>query len=137
MELQKLGLSVMTSSILWRYGHIESLEELRLMTKNHPEYMKGIRNIGKRRLAEIRSFLRGMEAVIPNNNHTKEEPEIQTKCHSCHRKLKRLPWNTKGDLLICDNLNCLKYHTPQGFIECPREVSEIGKGYCSIEGIFI
>lgn len=93
MELQALGLSTMTSSILWRYGHIESLKELRLMTKNHPEYMKGIRNIGEGRLAEIRSFLRGMESVIPNNNHTKEEPEtVEIKPDYCEIAKSRLTW---------------------------------------------
>ena len=39
------------------------------------------------------------------------------KCERCGHILRRVPWNTKGDVLICDNVDCQLDHQPQGFMQ--------------------
>lgn len=41
---------------------------------------------------------------------TKPKP----RCDGCRRILKRIGWNTKVDLLICNNEDCIKFLQPQG-----------------------
>lgn len=38
-------------------------------------------------------------------------------CQKCGKPLLRLPWNTKGDMLVCDNSNCKAFRQPQGWVE--------------------
>lgn len=52
------------------------------------------------------------EMTIPQD----ETPEPDQFCRECKSQLYRLVWNTKGDMLLCNNLWCQRYRQPQGFI---------------------
>ena len=39
------------------------------------------------------------------------------RCRRCKRILEKVKWNTKGDVLVCDNPECVMYCQPQEFIE--------------------
>ncbi len=44
-----------------------------------------------------------------------------THCKQCQGALERLRWNTKGDILICRNLRCPLFYSPQRFFYEKRE----------------
>lgn len=46
------------------------------------------------------------------------------RCISCQERLLQVPWNTKGEILYCENLDCEKYRNPQGFVPLPPLVPE-------------
>lgn len=51
----------------------------------------------------------------------REEAKEENKfCRSCGGLLKQAKWNTKGDVLVCDNANCTRFRQPQGFVRVDR-----------------
>jgi hypothetical protein len=47
-------------------------------------------------------------------------------CGECHKKLTVIPWNTRGDIKLCDNTSCSRYLQPQGWISHGRlSLSEV------------
>ena len=63
------------------------------------------------------------------------------KCRYCQEELKRLAWNTKGDVLTCQTLGCPAYRQPQGFVkvekrdtmaEVNRKESDKADGYTNL-----
>lgn len=107
MELVLLGLSFLTSTVLRRHG-IKTLEKLkaRMAMAEDSEGLKSIKGIGPKRWEEIKNFVEKLRGFF--------------QCSECRQALSFLPWNTKGDILICDNVSCVKFHTVQGWIPCPR-----------------
>ncbi|RLC72744.1 MAG: hypothetical protein DRI26_02305 [Chloroflexi bacterium] len=45
------------------------------------------------------------------------------RCGECSQVMVRLPWNTKGDVVTCDNSRCGQFRRPQGFIR--REAKDM------------
>ena len=45
-----------------------------------------------------------------------KEPVADCSCEACGEPLYRLKWNTKVDILVCENVACPKFHTKQGFV---------------------
>ena len=46
----------------------------------------------------------------------KRESATDCSCEACGEPLYRLKWNTSGDILVCENVDCPKFHSRQGFI---------------------
>ena len=36
-------------------------------------------------------------------------------CKHCKQELVSIPWNMNGNIMVCDTVGCLMFHTPQGF----------------------
>jgi hypothetical protein len=49
-----------------------------------------------------------------------EKPTPREYCSECQNKLSRIPWNTSGDLGLCNNLSCNKYRQPQSWFRNGR-----------------
>lgn len=50
----------------------------------------------------------------------KAKAKAPENCLGCLRPLIRLRWNTKGDILVCDNPGCRCYREPRRFVAEPR-----------------
>jgi len=48
---------------------------------------------------------------------------MELRCKNCGQLMIRFPWNTKGDLVTCNNPRCGQFHRPQGFIR--REAKDM------------
>jgi len=67
-------------------------------------------------------YLKNPKKPLPK----KEEPEVPVWCSACKAQLTRSPWNTKVDILYCDNYRCSKCRAPVGSVEI---------GYSSISDV--
>ena len=105
MELMDLGLSPLTAHALFRAG-IKDLNKLRKRMAEDAEGVRTIKGMGAARWREVCGFLEKLKEFF--------------KCGECSKVLSRLPWNTKGDILICNDWRCRRYHSVQGWVSSPR-----------------
>jgi len=50
----------------------------------------------------------------PEERRPKERRHSDIKCGICRSFLIRLKWNSRVDVLVCDNVGCPKYRQPAG-----------------------
>lgn len=117
MDLTEMGLHKSIIKILNSVS-ITTFEQLMVAMEENSRVIECLPGMGKLRFTTLKNFM-------IKNRHIKVERESQPepahgKCSECRQPLNRLPWNTRGDILFCRNLYCLKYGNPQGWIPYPR-----------------
>jgi len=48
-------------------------------------------------------------------------------CVLCDEKLRETVWNTDGNILVCDNIGCMNYRAPQGWVSCDNPLWRISR----------
>lgn len=129
MDVQFVDLPIKTVNALRRHANISTLEQLREVWRENPWEIECVRGIGPKTFKEIQYFMLKMEGInlVEEKPETEEVPvvEILTICRNCRVPLQRVKWNTKGDVLLCDNPHCSLYLEPQGFIQGGRSMEEV------------
>ena len=53
---------------------------------------------------------------IPLRDAAGKARAIPNLCKSCGEPLQQIPWNTRGDMLVCQNWHCSQVNNPQGWV---------------------
>lgn len=130
MDLSETALSARTITNLRRFGDIGTLDELREAWLTDPRKIRKIRFIGDKQYQEIQNFIMQMEGINPAPEKTpakKEESvvEVVQFCRHCRQPLQREKWNTKGDILLCNDPDCPCYRAPQDFALIERSMEKV------------
>ncbi len=132
MELRTSPLSSRTITALRRRARITTLQQLNEVMVRNPLGIEYLRGIGPAGYKDIQDYLAEMSEELKLARPPKSKaPEVPKICSDCHQELERLPWNTKGDLLVCQNTECRRYSDRQGFIpvSMPNMYAVLGKQY--------
>lgn len=58
----------------------------------------------------------GWSFIAGEAGRTDSATDAGQRCARCQRPLHTLRWNSKGLMLVCENIACSKYHNPQGLV---------------------